>query len=86
MNSLVDEICLGEFGECMPDCSGGEQCFFVYLLCGERVVFLQNKMYKLGAGRETYQSVEALLFSRLGLGERGHWQWAYRLRVAMQPS
>ena len=24
MNSLVDEICLGEFGECMPDCSGGE--------------------------------------------------------------
>ena len=63
MNSLVDEICLGEFGECMPDCSGGEQCFFVYLLCGERVVFLQNKMYKLGAGRETYQSVEALLFS-----------------------
>ena len=24
MNSLVDEICLGEFGECMSDRSGGE--------------------------------------------------------------
>lgn len=63
MNSLVDEICLGEFGECMPDCSGGEECFFAYLLCGEGVVFLQNKEHELGAGGEAHQSVEALLFT-----------------------
>jgi len=79
---VVDEIFVGEFLECVSGSSWREKCFLVYLLGGEWVVILQNTVHELSAGREIHQSIEPLLFNRLG--ERGHWQWAYRMEIDMR--